>query len=272
MRDSENTYWVIAAVLVLGIAGALWYLRSAHEAPVPVEATPPAETSQPANSHYPVPEPATDGSEPHDLVPLPPLDDSDAYFRIALVNLFGDRFGDLLVKSDLIEKSVTALDNLTHERIAERIRPLGRLPGSFVVVAGDNEDTYVLSPENYSRYDALVGMLASADISKIVDTYRRFYPLLQQAYVNLGYPDGYFNDRVVAVIDDLLATPEPEGPIRLVRPNVLYQFADPDLEALSSGRKLLLRMGQDNAARVEQALRELRGRLTELDRTQPVPQ
>lgn len=263
MRDTENTLWVIAAVVVLGIAGVLWYLRaSREEAPVPVETPPPAEPSEPATPHYPVPEPATDESEPQNLVPLPPLDDSDAYFRIALVNLFGDRFGQMLVDSDLIEKSVAALDNLTHERIAERIRPLGHLPGSFIVEAGEDEDTYVLSPENYSRYDALVAMLASADMDSVVQTYRRYYPLLQQAYVNLGYPDGYLNDRVVAVIDQLLETPEPKEPIRLVRPNVLYQFEDPELEALSSGSKLLLRMGPDNAARVKQALRELRNRLT----------
>jgi hypothetical protein len=263
MRDSENFIWVIAAVLVLGIAGGLWYLRTyREEAPAPVEAPTPPESSQPATPHYPVPEPATDESGPHDLVPLPPLDDSDSYFRIALVNLFGDRFGELLAGSGLIEKSVAALDNLTHERIAERIRPLGRLPGVFVAEAGSEEDSYVLSPDNYARYDALVGMLASADKDAMVQTYRRYYPLLQQAYVNLGYPDGYLNDRVVAVIDHLLATPEPKGPIRLVRPNVLYQFEDPELEALSSGRKLLLRMGPDNAARVKQALRELRDRLT----------
>jgi hypothetical protein len=42
---------------------------------------------------------------------------------------------------------------------------------------------------------------------------------------------------------------------------VLYKFADPDLEALSSGQKLLLRMGNDNAARVKDALTGLRERI-----------
>ena len=49
----------------------------------------------------------------------------------------------------------------------------------------------------------------------------------------------------------------------LVRPNVLYQFADPDLEALSSGQKLMLRMGPSNAATVKRVLERFRGRLTE---------
>jgi hypothetical protein len=82
--------------------------------------------------------------------------------------------------------------------------------------------------------------------------------LFQDAYVALGYPDGYFNDRLVEVIDHLLETPEVNDPIELVRPHVLYEYSDPNLEALSSGQKLLLRMGSDNAARIKGTLRELR--------------
>ncbi|MEQ9562327.1 MAG: DUF3014 domain-containing protein, partial [Woeseiaceae bacterium] len=112
--------------------------------------------------------------------------------------------------------------------------------------------------DNYARYDQLVNIVTSADINNVADTYRRFYPLFQNAYVNLGYPDGYFNDRLVEVIDHLLATPVVEPPVVLVRPNVLYQFADPELEALSSGQKLLIRMGNEHAESIKNSLRELR--------------
>jgi len=90
----------------------------------------------------------------------------------------------------------------------------------------------------------------------------RFHPLLQQAYRELGYPQGNFNDRLVAVIDHLLATPAIEGPLRVVQPKVLYEFADPELEARSAGQKLLLRMGTANAARVKNWLREFRRQIT----------
>ena len=76
------------------------------------------------------------------------------------------------------------------------------------------------------------------------------------------YPDGYFNDRLVQVIDHLLATPEVVDPIELVRPHVLYEYSDPDLEALSSGQKLLLRMGTDNGKKIKNTLRKLRGLVT----------
>lgn len=79
--------------------------------------------------------------------------------------------------------------------------------------------------------------------------------------MRLGYPNGYFNDRVVEVIDHLLATPQPDEPVRLVRPHVLYEFADPELEALSSGQKLMLRVGSRHAATIEHVLQDLRSQL-----------
>ena len=64
------------------------------------------------------------------------------------------------------------------------------------------------------------------------------------------------------MIDSLLATPQPAGPIELTRPNVMYTFADPALEARPAGQKLLLRMGPDNAAAIKAKLVELRAILT----------
>jgi hypothetical protein len=133
--------------------------------------------------------------------------------------------------------------------LPEKIRAVGRLATPF-------------RPGDYARYDPLISMAASADMDLVIDTYRRFYPLLQEAYVRLGYPDAYFNDRVVEVIDHLLAAPELDEPAELVRPHVLYEYADPALEGLSSGQKLMLRIGPEHAAIVKGQLRTLRARLT----------
>ena len=43
------------------------------------------------------------------------------------------------------------------------------------------------------------------DARKLVAVYSRFYPLFQRAYRELGYPNKYFNDRLIEAIDDLLA-------------------------------------------------------------------
>jgi hypothetical protein len=100
------------------------------------------------------------------------------------------------------------------------------------------------------------------DIKKFVAAYVHYYPLFQQEYQNLGYPSGYFNDRLVEAIDDMLAAPEISGPVRFIRPKVIYLFVDPELEALSAGKKIMIRMGSENASRIKTKLREVRSELT----------
>ena len=105
-----------------------------------------------------------------------------------------------------------------------------------------------------------------------VRLYARLYPLFQAEYVELGYPDGYFNDRLVQVLDHLLATPEPAGPLAVqltpvegevpsLQPWVRYEFADPALEAASAGQKIMLRVGAVNERRLKAQLRALRAEL-----------
>ena len=66
---------------------------------------------------------------------------------------------------------------------------------------------------------------------------------------------------MIEVIDHLLATPDVADPVQLVQPRVMYQYADPRLEALSAGQKWLIRMGAANAAIIKMKLRELRTEL-----------
>ena len=263
--DDTEIKWLIALLVAAAAATLAWFLWDNAATPpqpatVPQQA-PVAETG-PAEPLHPV-EPLSITPGEGELVELPPLAESDSYFALALVDLFGPDIEPLLADEALIDKTVATVDNLTRGRVAEKIRPLGRLPGNFVVTAAGDTGPFYLSPENYSRYDVLVNMLSGADLDELVATYRRFYPLLQEAFTQLGYPDGYFNDRVVAVIDHLLATPQPAEPIRLLQPHVLYEFADPQLEALSGGQKLLIRMGPDHISQVKAVLTEVRTRIAQ---------
>jgi hypothetical protein len=263
--DNTEIKWLLALLGAAAAAALAWFLWDdikPPSAPVPVEQTAPIVDSAPAEPLHPV-EPLSVTPGEGELVELPPLAESDSYFALALIDLFGPDLEPLLADEALIDKTVATLDNLTRGRVAEKIRPLGRLPGNFVVSAAGENGPFYLSPDNYTRYDTLVNMLAGADLDELVATYRRFYPLLQEAFAQLGYPDGYFNDRVVAVIDHLLATPEPGEPVRLVQPHVLYEFADPELEALSGGQKLLIRMGPDHISRVKAVLSEVRTRIAQ---------
>jgi hypothetical protein len=260
--NSSTTNWIVVLFAVAIVAVAAWWYQRTRTEPAVAPATPieavPEMPERPGPLHPLAPLPRDDTER--ELVDLPALDDSDGYFALALADLLGSDIDAMLVDSGLIEKFVTTIDNLPRSQVAERVRPLTPLAGAFQVDELDR-DTYRIHPDNYKRYVPLVDMLIAADADAVAETYRRFYPLLQQAYVSLGYPDGYFNDRVVEVIDHLLDAPEPAGPIHLVRPHVLYEYADPELEALSSGQKLMLRIGPDNAARVKSRLRELRDRI-----------
>lgn len=201
------------------------------------------------------------GPEADELVSLPDLNDIDAFLRLELVDRFGGQLDTLLVTDALIDKIVTTVDNLPRSQVAERVRPIGRIAGAFTADTAD-DGASVLNESNFDRYRTLVDMFALADPDSVIDLYRRYYPLLQKSYESLGYPNSYFNDRVVEVIDHLLETPDPAEPLRLVRPHVLYEFENPEFEALSSGQKFLLRMGTENAARTKKALAALRDRIT----------
>jgi hypothetical protein len=155
---------------------------------------------------------------------------------------------------------VATIDNLPRESYAARLDPVKPMPG-LPVTRGEGSGL-VLAPENSARYAPFIHAMDAMDTQRLADVYRRFYPLFQQAYVELGYPNGYFNDRLVEVIDHLLDAPEVTGPVRLVVPHVLYEYADPDLQAMSSGRKVMVRMGLDNEKRVKAKLRELRAAIT----------
>ncbi len=264
----DTLQWLIPVLLAVGVVLSLWFYwastnRGSDPPPLPEESVAPPEPATTTEPLYPLRDPGEMSTDRPALQPLPPLDHSDEFLELELRDLFGDTLTPLLVDSRLIERIVATIDSLPREHVAERIRPIGGIDGAFLADGQDDSGELTLDPENYARYDALVALLVNADSVRIVEMYRRFYPLLQKAYVELGYPDGYFNDRVVEVIDHLLEAPEITEPPALVRPNVLFEYADPELEKLSSGQKLLLRMGSKHAAEIKQKMRELRAMIVQ---------
>ena len=257
----------VIILIVFGVVG--WTYRdqlfgSPESESVPVvEPETPVEPDEPTGPQHPMPELQSD-TMTGDLVELPPLDDSDAYFLLEIRSAFGTRIESLLLRDGVIDRLVTTVDSLPRKELPEKIRPVGRIQIAFAADAAD-DGTMVLGPSSYERYDGLIAQLYYANTDIAFDTYQRFYPLFQQAYERLGYPDAYFNDRLVEVIDHLIAAPIPAGPIALTRQNVLYEFADPDLEALSSGQKLLLRIGPANTATLKRVLKKFRSRLVAAD-------
>jgi Protein of unknown function (DUF3014) len=263
MTSEKRIVWGSAAAVVIA-AGAIYYfgyVRHKVPAPAPAPATqpaapPPATAAAPPAPAIEHPVPAAGGasaSQPS----LPGLGDSDKAIVSALLGVSGaGGLAKLLIPQNVIRHIVATVDNLPRRRVAVEVRPVQPTAGSFMVSGTPGNLT--LDPRNYARYAPFVDLVKAVDAKALVAVYFHYYRLFQQAYEDLGYPTEYFNDRVIQVIDHLLATPDVQGPIALTQPNVMYEYADPKLEALSAGQKTLIRMGPANAAVVEGKLREIR--------------
>ena len=237
-------------------AGAFYYFRNNEVANKQKE--PPALPQAPEPAiRYPIEavSPDKDLSESANEA-LPALADSDPVLGQNAEQLLGAKFPIHFYSDAIVRRIVSTVDNLPLDYVSPKVMPV-KTVGGWLVTDGSGENLQ-LSPKNADRYSIYVELMESAPPAKVVALYKKFYPLFQAQYEKLGYPGKYFNDRVVQVIDHLLATPEVRRPIALVQPRVLYQFADPDLENLSAGQKAMIRMGPDNAERMKTLLRDYR--------------
>lgn len=253
----------IVALLAVAIGGlGFWWWHGRGVSPeiaaVPV-ATAPAASAVTAAASAPAilhPIEAVTAEQPADA-------------KTMLADLFGQAVVDsLFVLDDFAHRVVATVDNLGRATASPRLWPVRPTHGHFAVAEATNGAT-VVGVDNALRYAPLLVALESVDMARAAQTYKRLYPQLQKEYENLGYPHGYFNDRLVEVIDSLLATPVPAAPLEVQLPNtegasaparpwLLYEFVDPELAALPAGQKLLLRMGPVNERRLKARLAEFR--------------
>jgi len=267
-----NRAYGIAFVLLLAVGGGLLWWR--HQRSAGEVVATPAPTIAPAGPAPAAPPPPAAPAIRHPLPGgpaggLPSLDGSDSYFDNALVNLLGrKKVREFLHLDGIARRFVATLNNLATDDASASLWPVKSTEGRFETEARAGEMT--IASRNGERYVPFVRFAEGIDAQKAVALYLRVYPLLQQAYEDLGYPGKYLNDRVVEVIDTLLATPTPAEPIAVKRfaadggtsegrlEGGLYVYADPALEASPAGQKILLRMGHDNAAPLIAKLREIR--------------
>lgn len=273
----ESSLWILVVLVVLALgAGAVWW-RWMHQQ-APVDAAPVATAPQP-EPPAPAPAPAAAApAEPQNPVDttadasLPKLDDADAQVRSALAELLGAKaVGSFLQTDGFVRRFVATVDNLPRDQAAARMWPVQRTPKRFEV-SGSAGGTQSISLDNGARYTPFVLFAESVNPQRAAALYQKLYPLFQQAYEELGYPNRHFNDRMVAVIDHLLQAPEPAGPlqVKLVeikgdvpseRPWVHYEFVDPGLESLSAGQKMMIRTGVVNERRLKAKLKAFRAQI-----------
>lgn len=254
-------------VALLGAGGTLWWMyRARPQPPVPV-AEAPAAVPEPASA--PTPVAVADAGERHPLeapdasspAALPTLDEADGVVQAALAELLTRQGVMAFLNADgFVRRAVVTVDNLARPHAASRLWPVQPTPGKLqLLLAGDAE---LIAAGNARRYEPFVAFVASVEPARAAALYRRLYPLFRQAYAELGYPKGQFNDRLVEVIDHLLAAPEPKQPpaLKLIdvkgevpstRPWVRYEYTDPALESLSAGQKIMVRIGSTHERRLK---------------------
>jgi hypothetical protein len=261
MRRGSAAQWIAIIVLAAIVAVAVWLFvfqrpasRGSRSAEIPRQS--PAAVSAP---QHPISEAKVPASA--STAPLPALQNSDADVLQALLSLPGAQgLGDLLVKQAIIPNIVATVDALPRQSFGStRILPLRTPAGAFGVEQNGGQQT--IGAQNYQRYDAYMRVLESMDSKAVVAWYVHDYPLFQQAYRELGYPTAYFNDRLIAAIDNLLAAPEPAQPVVVQRRGAFYVYTDPALESSSAGQKMLIHAGPRNEAKIKARLREIRAML-----------
>lgn len=259
----RKTVWWLIVLFGAGVLGAIVYnaLKKPppavpQPAPAAAPAAPQPEPPAAPQVRYPVEQPAPEK-------PLPALDVSDSTLRAELDAVLAEKsLLELFLLRDFIRRVVATVDNLPRGKVAQRLLPVKPVGGAFPVTGQGT--SLAIGADNAQRYQPFMRLVNAVDTAKLVALYARYYPLFQQAYRDLGYPRAHFNDRLVEVIDHLLGAPEVAPGARLVRPKVFYLYADPELEAQSAGRKVLMRIGSGNAAVVKAKLKELRAALTQL--------
>lgn len=269
---------LIAMMLVFaGVMAWQWSRTTSEDQPAETSAPAPVVTGEAATTSAATADAApapTEAAVPQHPVPtataadaVPPTPEALSQALDTLVPAPAQR--GLLQLEHLAYRIVATVDNLPRAHAPVRMWPVNPAPGRIQLQEGADGVT-VLADDNAARYDALVALAEAIDPARAAAVYTRFYPLFQNAYAELGFSGRHFNDRLVEVIDHLLAAPRPAQPLAVrlvevrsdtpsVRPWVRYEFVDPALEQLSAGQKILLRVGPDNRARLEAVLRAARG-------------
>lgn len=231
--------------LLLGGLGAWWWARDrGNAAPVTTAANSGTEA---------VITPESPASRP-----LPPLGQMDTFLR-ALLGALSTRpeLARWLTTDDLIRQMAHAIDRVSRGFSPAADVPVLQPPGPFDPAGPRTE--MIIAPASYRRYDGLATLVSSVDARAVADAYHIIQPRLDQAYRGLGRSEGSVDAAVHVALQLLIDTPSISGPVPIVQgKGATYAFADDRLESLRPVQKQLVRMGPENAARVQARLREIK--------------
>ncbi len=254
MEESKKViYTGIGFILLVALAASLYYLLVIKRAKISPE---PQELIQTMPLEIQI-EKGSEEKEP-DVEPIQvEWDKSDDLVRKLAETLSSHpEFSRWLLSRDLVLKFTAAVDNIAEGQSPRKHMSFFNPREEFGVITRRGRD--YMDPAGFKRYSAVADVFSSLNVEQSVVLYRRLYNVIQEAYRDLGYPEGNFQNTLIRAMDELLEVPVIESDIALEKKIISYAIADPELERLSVAQKHLLRMGPRNVRTIQAKLREFR--------------
>lgn len=280
---------IIAGVAIVSLAALVWLVLGYEEPsgtttlvieppatvavapePEPRVITPPSQPAVTAVEPAAEPEPVTevpaqpDVAEPPELpqesgepeADLPGLNESDDFVRERLQAL---REGAAMLRyvadEQLIRKFVVFVENTSRLEFPQTDLPY-RSIGVEMPVRELDQNLFLMEADAHNRFDDFIDAMVAVDAEQALALYRLLRPLFQQAYAEIGFRGRDFDDALRQAINNVLQATDVEGPFQLVKPSVMYLFADSDLENADAVHKQLIRIGPRNSTRLMAKLAE----------------
>lgn len=200
-----------------------------------------------------VPTPVVDEAA---VVQLPGLNDSDEFVFESLRALSnGASLIRLLADEQLVRSIVVFVDNVSRGGFPQTGLPYKRIAQEMPVRNLD-DNLFVMDASAHERFDQVIDTFVAVDTDQAMILYRTLQPLFQQAYAEIGYRNVDFTDTLRSAINIVLRAPNVEGPYQLVKPSVMYLYADANIENMDEVHKQLVRIGPENTQKLKDKLRQ----------------
>lgn len=227
-------------------------LRPEPEPPAPAAAEPIIE---PPPVEVVVAEPVEETPQ-SPVIQLPSLNSSDEFVFEGLRALQDSvSLIRLLASDQLIRKFVVFVENISRAEFPQTGLPY-RVIGQEMPVTNIDENLFVMDQSAHTRFDRVIETFVAIDTDQAMTLYHTLSPLFQQAYAEIGFRDVNFDDTLRAAINNVLRTTNIVGPYQLVKPSVMYLYADASIENLQEVHKQLIRIGPNNTAQLKVKLRQ----------------
>lgn len=250
--DNRRFGWraLLIVLLVLVVGYLVWSLVLQRETP-PSDVT--VQTEQQVAGADESPKLTPEAGEDIDL---PELGETDPIVRQLVGALSSHpKVAAWLTTDQLIRNFAVVVVNIANGR--SPARHLGALRPTGEFVASEDSEIASIDRRSYRRYDEYAAAVGALDAQGTARLYATLKPRIQDAYRELGYPEGDFDQVLERAMIELLNTPIVEGEIALTPKSVSWEFTDPKLQSLSAAQRQFLRMGPRNMRIVKDKLREI---------------